>query len=248
MNPSISGWLSQGWHYFLLTRWISMLFSSLFVLIGAVLYWVLTQYDLGLITYPFLSGFLILAPVLATGFQRVARMLNKGQSPRFRDLVFGIAEGTPGIWFLILILFMCYLIWVTDAIVIYGMFFGVKAIPVNLDLLTDETLRSQLFAYIAFASVVGCVMAFMGFAVSVFSIPLILHQQKSFVSAVHTSVTLVFRNKLLMLRWALTLAILVMTTLFVALPLLVIVLPVTGYASYAAYAEMLEAGGKGTGL
>lgn len=218
-----------------------MLFSSVFVFIGAAIYWALTQYDLGLITYPFLSGFLILAPVLATGFQRVARMLNHGQSPRFRDLVLGIAEGTPGIWFLILILLVCYVIWVTDAIVIYGMFFGVKAIPVNLELLTDVTLRHQLFSYLAFASTVGFVLAFMGFAVSVFSIPLILHQHKSFVSAVHTSVSVVFRNKLLLLRWALTLAILVMTTLLVALPLLVIVLPVTGYASYAAYAEMLEA-------
>lgn len=219
-----------------------MLFSSFFVFIGAAIYWALTQYDLGLIAYPFLSGFLILAPVLATGFQRVARMLGKGQSPRFRDLVLGIAEGTPGIWFLILILSVCYLIWVTDAIVIYGMFFGIKAIPVNLELLTDEALRSQLFSYLAFAGIVGCVLAFMGFAVSVFSIPLILHQHKSFVNAVHTSVTLVFRNKLLMMRWALTLAILVMATLVIALPLLVIVLPVTGYASYAAYAEMLETG------
>jgi len=242
MNISIRGWLLQGWKYFLLTRWISVLFSSLFVVVGAAIYWLLVSYDLGLITYPFLSGFLIIAPVLATGFQRVARMLNKGQSPRFRDLVLGISEGTPGIWFLILILFVCYLIWVTDAIVIYGMYFGVNAIPINLELLTDDNLRSQLFSYLVFAGIMGFVLAFMGFAVSVFSIPLILHQRKNFVSAVHTSVTTVFRNKLLMMRWALTLAILVMTTLVIALPLLVIVLPVTGYASYAAYVELLEAG------
>lgn len=241
MKISVRGWLLQGWKYFLLTRWISVLFSSLFVVVGAAIYWVLVSYDLGLITYPFLSGFLIIAPVLATGFQRVARMLNKGQSPRFRDLVLGISEGTPGIWFLIFILFVCYLIWVTDAVVIYGMYFGVKAIPINLELLTDGNLRNQLFSYLVFAGIMGFVLAFMGFAVSVFSIPLILHQRKSFVSAVHTSVTTVFRNKLLMMRWAFALAILVMTTLILALPLLVIVLPVTGYASYAAYVELLEA-------
>lgn len=239
-NISIRLWLTQGWEYFLLTRWISISFSSLFVIIGIAAYWFLTSYNLGLIAYPLLSGFLVVAPVLVTGFQRVARMIRDGESPRFRDLLLGITEATPGIWFLTFILCVCYLIWITDAIVIYGMYFGVKATPINSDLLTNPELRNQLLSYLTFSGLMGFVIALMGFSVGAFSIPLILHQKKSFVSAVYLSVTTVMHHKSIMLRWALTLALMVLTTLILALPLLVVVLPVTAYASYAAYVDLLE--------
>lgn len=240
IRTSIRLWLKQGWEYFILTRWISISFSSIFVIIGAITYWILHGYDLGLIAYPFLSGFLVIAPILVTGFQRVARMIHNGQTPRFRDLILGITEATPGIWFLTFILCVCYLIWITDAIVIYGMYFGVKATPVNSDLLTNPELRSQLLSYLIFSGLMGFVIALMGFAIGAFSIPLILHQKKSFVSAVSLSVTTVMHHKVIMLRWAFTLAITVLSTLIFALPLLVVILPVTAYASYAAYVDLLE--------
>lgn len=237
---TIRHWIKQGWAYFFQTRWISILFSSIFVIIGGSAYWILIQQDLGLIIYPLISGFMVVAPLLVTGFQRVARMIHNNKKPGFLDLLLGITEATPGIWFLTFILCVCYLIWVTDAMVIYGMYFGVKAIPINTDLLTDPGLRTQLLSYLVFTGLMGFVIALMGFAVGAFSIPLILHQKQNFVSAVHTSVTTVMKHKFLMVRWALTLSILVLSTLVIALPLLVIVLPVTAYASYAAYVDLLE--------
>ena len=239
-NYSIARWLQQGWNDFVATKWISMAFSSLFVVIGIVSYWLLLRLDLGLIIYPFFSGFLVIAPLLVTGFQRVARLLRESKQARFVDLALGIREATPGIWFLTFILCVCYLIWVTDAIVLYGMYFVIEAVPISTDLFTDETLRAQLTAYLVVSGLMGFVIALMGFAVAAFSIPLILHQKKSFVSAVHTSVSTVMAHKYLMLRWSLTLAISVMLTLALLLPLLIIVLPVTAYASYAAYADLLE--------
>ena len=233
-------WLSLGWRDFVNTRVISIGFSSLFVLIGAIAYGLLFGRGLGLVVYPLLSGFLVVAPLLVTGFQRVARLLRHGQQPRFRDLVIGITEATPGIWFLTFVLCLCYVIWVTDALVLYGLFFGIEAVPINTQLLTDAALRQQLLGYLVFSGLMGLVIAIMGFAVAAFSIPLILHQHKGFVSAVHTSVSTVWRHKYLMLRWALTLAGLILLTLVLLLPLLVIVLPVTAYASYAAYVDLLE--------
>ena len=120
------------------------------------------------------------------------------------------------------------------------MFFGIEAVPIDAQLLTNTELRQQLLSYLVVSGLMGLVIAVMGFAVGAFSIPLILHQHKSFVSAVHSSVSTVWHHKMLMLRWALTLAGLVLITLVVALPLLVIVLPVTAYASYAAYVDLLE--------
>ncbi|WP_019621709.1 DUF2189 domain-containing protein [Amphritea japonica] len=236
----MKGWLSRGWQDFLSTWAISMLFSSIFLVIALAAYWQLLKLDLGLVLYPFIAGFMIIAPLLVTGFQRVGRMLHEGRQPGFIDLLKGVREATPGIFFLTFVLCICYLIWVTDAIVIYGMYFGVKAVPISGELLSDPVLRESLFSYLMFTGLMGFVIAQMGFMVGAFSIPLIMHQKMSFVDAVFTSVATVWRHKWLMFRWALSLALLMLSTLVLVLPLLVVVLPVTAYASYAAYQDLLQ--------
>ena len=215
-------------------------FSSVFVVIAVLAYWLLLEQDLGLVLYPFIAGFMVVSPLLVTGFQRVGRLLNEGQQVRFSDLLSGVKESTPGIFFLTFVLCICYLIWVTDAMVIYGLYFGVEAVPLSSELFTDPVLRESLLSYLLFTGIMGFAIALMGFVVGAFSIPLIMHQQKNFVAAVCISVATVWQHKLLMLRWALTLAVLVLITLIIALPLLVVVLPVTAYASYAAYVDLLE--------
>jgi uncharacterized membrane protein len=240
ITPSVKGWLSRGWQDFRRTWVISVMFSSIFLLISLVAYWQLLQLDLGLVLYPFIAGFMVVAPLLVTGFQRVGRMLHEGKQPGFIDLLKGVRETTPGIFFLTFVLCICYLIWVTDAVVIYGMYFGVKAVPINAELLSDPVLRESLVSYLLFTGLMGFVIAQMGFMVGAFSIPLIMHQKMNFVDAVFSSVATVWRHKLLMFRWALSLALLMLTTLILALPLLVVVLPVTAYASYAAYVDLLK--------
>jgi len=239
-KSGVTGWLCRGWQDFVQTWQISLAFSFIFLVISVVAYWQLLKLDLGLVLYPFITGFMVLAPLLVTGFQKVGRILHEGGQPRFMDLLTGIKESTPGIFFITFVLCVCYLIWVTDAIVIYGMYFGVKAVPLSTELLTDPVLRESLFSYLMLTGLMGFVIALMGFMVGAFSIPLIMHQRMTFVSAVFTSVATVWHNKMMMLRWALTLALIMFTTLMLALPLLVIVLPVTAYASYEAYVDLLQ--------
>ncbi len=236
----IRRWLVRGWQSFWQTRWISIGFSSIFMLAAVIAYWLMLERGLGLILYPFIAGFMVIAPLLVTGFQHVGRLLSEGRPVRFVDLLLGVRHATPGIFFLVFVLCVCYLIWVTDALVIYGLYFGVEKVPLSTELLTDPLLRDKLFSYLLFTGVMGLVIALMGFVVGAFSIPLIMHQRLNFVAAVFTSVATVWRHKWLMCRWALTLAILVLLTLLIALPLLVVVLPVTAYASYAAYVDLLE--------
>ncbi|GGK71845.1 DUF2189 domain-containing protein [Amphritea balenae] len=240
IEPGVKLWLSRGWQDFTRTWKISVMFSSIFLVISLLAYWQLLQLDLGLVLYPFIAGFMVVAPLLVTGFQRVGRMLHEGEQPGFMDLLKGVRETTPGIFFLTFVLCVCYLIWVTDAMVIYGMYFGVKAVPINAELLADPVLRESLFSYLMFTGLMGFVIAQMGFMVGAFSIPLIMHQKMTFVAAVFTSVATVWRHKLLMFRWALSLALLMLSTLMLALPLLVVVLPVTAYASYEAYVDLLQ--------
>lgn len=234
----ISAWLSKGWQDFRATQGISIAFSGIFMLIGMASIWTLTARGYGLLVYPFMTGFLVVAPILLTGYQRAGRLLNAGQKPSFKDLALGITEGTPGIWFLTFILCVCYLIWVTDALVIYGMYFDFHLVKLDGTLFTDAQVREKLLTYLVFSGVMGLFIALMSFAVTAFSIPLILHHKMNFVAAVHSSVVTVFRHFWLMMSWGLTISLMILVTLVVALPLLVVVLPVVAYASYAAFVDI----------
>lgn len=219
------------------TRWCSASFSAIFVVFGVLVLWLLWSLDLGLVAFPLLTGFMVIAPVLVTGYLRAARLLRLGQQPGFRDLLLGISEGTPGIWFLSFLLLFGYIIWVTDALIIYAIYFGVNVVPVDSAVFTDPAQQQPLLEYLFYSSLLGLVVATMGFAIAAFSIPLILQRRVEFIPAVYASVSVVFRHPLLMLRWALTLAVVTLCTLLLALPLLVVVLPVLAYASHAAFRD-----------
>jgi len=242
MKPSslsIKRWLTFGWLNFKQTKTISILFSSFFCVIAALLYGLLLSIDADLVIFPFIAGFFIVAPILIIGFQQVAGLLANQQKPTFKDLILIKGKQTKGIWFLIFILCLCYFIWITDALVIYGLYFGIEPLPLDHAFITDPKLRESLLWFLLYSGLIGWITAVIGFLLGVFSIPLIIHQQLNFVDAVSISVRTVLQNKWLMLKWALTLVMITSLTLVVALPLLILVFPVLGYASYAVYVDLL---------
>jgi len=238
-TPSIKNWLAFGWSSFLKTKTISILFSSFFCVVAGVLYWLLLRIDADLVIFPFIAGFFIVAPILIIGFQQVASILEKNETPKFKHLIAINHQQNKGIWFLIFILCLCYFIWITDALVIYGLYFGIEPLPLNHAFITDPALRESLLWFLLYSGLIGWITAVIGFLLGVFSIPLIIHQQLNFVDAVSISVKTVFQHKWLMLKWALTLVMITSLTLVVALPLLIIVFPILGYASYAVYVDLL---------
>ncbi len=237
-NYSIRHWLGHGWRDFRATQWVSMAFSGIFVLVGMAFVWLMNASGYVLLVYPFVTGFLVVAPILLTGYQRAGRLLSAGQRPRFKDLALGVTEATPGIWFLTFTLCVCYLIWVTDALVIYGIYFDFRLEALDASVFADAAARKSLLIYVGFSGAMGLFIAVMSFMVTVFSVPLIMHHKMNFVAAVHSSVVTAWRHFGLMMRWGLTISLLVMLTMVLAMPLLVVVLPVVAYASYAAFDEI----------
>ena len=239
-TPSVGRWLRFGIKTFKATKAISMLFSFIFGLIAALLYVFLVLLDAELILYPFIAGFFLVAPLLVIGYQRVADKIYQGKPVSFVDLYRSNKDhNNAGIWFLVFILCFCYFIWLTDALVIYGLYFGIEPLTFDSQLYTDPKLRSSLLAYLFYSGLMGLVTAIIGFLLGVLAIPLMIHQQLDFVAAVNLSIKTVFSHKWLMTKWALTLVVLTSLTLVLALPLLVVVFPVLAYASYAVYLDLI---------
>jgi uncharacterized membrane protein len=100
---------------------------------------------------------------------------------------------------------------------------------------------ADLALYLSVGSAVGAVFASATFAVSAFSLPMILHRRVDAVTAAVTSINAVLRNKAPMALW-LTLIVaglvLGIATGFVGLA---VVLPVIGHAAWHGYLETIDA-------
>ena len=78
-------------------------------------------------------------------------------------------------------------------------------------------------------------MFFAVFSFSVTSYPMLFDRQVDFVTAMITSVKVVLQNKIPMILWCITIALLIAVSLLSGLVGLLVILPVLGHASWHLY-------------
>lgn len=233
---AILRWLAQGWVQFRGSWQPSLLFAAIFGAVGLAGAWLSLSLGMALAFYPFVSGFMLVAPVLVTGFYRAAAIRRDGGRPRFPDLLRAFRVAPPALWFIAFVSTLIFLVWVTDALVLYSFLFGTD--PLGLLDYFGDVLRRHTLLYLGFGTLMGFVLAAAIFAVTAFSVPLAFHRGTHFVNAIVASVRAVFGNTPTMALWGAAIAGLMFLALTVAWPLFPVVLPVLAYASDAAYREV----------
>ena len=209
---------------------LSMGFALLFVAIGALLFGILEFGAIAPMSLSLAGGFMLVGPILLAGFFGVSDKLRKGRNPGFGDIWSGFRQMPRGGWVVSFVCGLLFLIWITDAGILYGFMVGREPIGF-LRLLQIEQL---VLDYAGYSAIMGGVLAFILFAVSAFSIPLIYDGRATLVSGVVASVRAVFGRFGVMMCWAFLLAAVIMGSIM-ALPLLLVSLPVMAYASRELY-------------
>lgn len=205
-------------------------YSMLFVLIGLLFYLALESEKLAPMSIPLAGGFLLVGPALMAGFFSLSDALDEGRAPAASDIVAGFRKASIGLWGIALLCAFLFLIWITDAATLYTFMVGHD--PIGFALLLPP--MDNVVSFVFFSSLGGAVIAFILFAVSAFSVPLIIYRQTPIVLAVVASIRAVFRNLLVSLSWGMLLVMLIMTSALL-LPLLPLTLPVCAYASLHLY-------------
>lgn len=221
--------LGWGWHRFRQIPGASTAYATPFALIGLGLLLGLRWLGLTAFMPVLLGGFMLVGPALLAGFFRLA---SAGDRPALRSAWAATLRAPPGLWVISLVCGVLFLVWVTDAAVLYGFIVGSgppAALPGWLPRLPANVLRFELWA-----ALLGIGLAAMIFVASAFSVPLLHERRATLVPAVHASARAVFTSPLAAVLWALLLA--SGTGLgILLLPLFPMVLPVLAYASYALY-------------
>lgn len=230
---SIARAIGQGWAVFSQSRAVSVAYAMIFMVIGLLILTGIVQAGVAPMMLPMAGGFMLIGPALLCGFFSIAdRVIGKSPT-QFSDVFIGFSNASRQILVLALVCMLLFLIWLTDAATLYGFMVGRTPIPL-LGLLPPP---DNVWSFILWSSVMGAALAFVIFAISAFSVPLLYYRRAELVQAIALSVRVVFGNFVPCIAWALILSGAIIGSILL-LPLFLLVFPVLAYASHALYHEI----------
>jgi uncharacterized membrane protein len=187
-----------------------------------------------------ISGFLFVAPVLATVFYCVShRLEHHHKLPNLWVPLVSWRANPSSLGLFTVMLVFVLISWERISAILVGLFLSGSGIGSLSDLLSISAVQQHtdfVLAYLAF----GGVLALMVFSLSVVSLPMMLHRKVDFATALVTSFMATKLNFPVMLLWGGMIAVLVaigFVTDFIAMAL---IFPWLGHASWHAYRELVE--------
>ena len=246
MRPLV--WLGLAWRDMAHIGWLSYAHGLALTLAGAAII-ALTQHRFWLLAGA-LSGFMVIAPVLATSLYALSRALERGEQADF-GLVLKtwlnwqgshISKWGNDYWCLVqfgALLALAATGWVLTSAALITLLAPVPILG-PLDFVRYVVLASDGYLFEIWLAL-GGIMAAPLFASSVVSIPLLLDRRVSVWQAVLTSWQTVLVNPVPMAFWAALIMGFTLLGLGSLLLGLVAVIPMLGHASWHAYRELVDA-------
>ncbi|MGB5559293.1 MAG: DUF2189 domain-containing protein [Paracoccaceae bacterium] len=229
--------LSAGWYDFKTAPAFGLFFSAVYVLGG----FALLTLGAGTVAWTLTVslGFPLVAPFAAVGLYEVSRRLEAGEPLIWRDILgVVVREKDRQIPWMGAIIVIYFLFWTFLAHMVFALFMGASAL-INVSSSVEFFLTPRGIAMMTTEMVLGSIIAFFLFSLTVVSLPLLLERELDFVTAMLLSFRTVQQNLLPMLLWA---AIIAALTILAMLPLflgLFVVLPVLGHATWHLYRRVL---------
>ncbi len=200
-------------------------------------------YDVLPLVFPFLTGYTLIGPVVATGMYELSRRREQGLDTS-RGHAFDVLRyaSIGPIARLSLLLMAIYFTWLGTAWAIYQLNFG-GAVPESiLEFVLQILTTANGWALIIVGCGAGFIFATVTFTLSVVSFPMLVDRDVGVAMAVQTSIRAVLANPITMGMWAFIVA---SALLIGSLPFFVglaVVLPVLGHATWHLYRKVVARG------
>lgn len=229
------GWLAAGWSDINLRPTLSYAYGiSLFVLSVAVITG-LFQFGWDAVLFPALAGFMVIGPAIAIGLYEKSRRLSEGRPVTLRSMILVEAKAGGQILFIGAALMVLMLLWMRAAVIVYALFFGLRPFP-GLDQIAPMLFLTPTgWIMLMTGGVIGGLFAAFSFAISVFSVPMLLDRRLDALTAMGTSMAMVWNNLPVMLCWGAIVMALFALSVATGLLGLILVFPLLGHATWHAY-------------
>ncbi len=230
--------LRSGWTTFRALPGVSLTLGAVAAILGLVVLMSVYRIGLSAMALPFAAGFMLLGPILLAGFFRLAETHAAGRRPGIRDALAGFRQAPVGLWVVALLCAFLFMIWITDAGILYSFMIG--QFDSAHQSLWLRQFEDDAVGFTLSSMLIGSVLAFSVFALSAFSVPLLYQRRATLTHAVSASVGVIVRNFFIAIAWGLLLAGSILLSILL-LPLLTLALPVMAYASFALYLRVFPA-------
>ena len=229
--------LAAGWADFRAAPGFGLFFGGVYAVLGIAIFLTLWALDHPFWIVPFGFAFPLIGPFAAVGLYEVSRRREAGEPLDWSEILAVVwskrNSQIPSMAFVVLAGFMLWM-WAASILVIlflgrlggYSDIGGILASPNGI-------------ALIVVGTIVGGIIAFLLFAVTAVSLPMLLDRDVDYVTAMVTSFKAVTSNLQPMLHWAWIVAaslIVAMLPLFLGL---VVALPVLGHGTWHLYRRVI---------
>jgi uncharacterized membrane protein len=225
-------WLATGWRDLVVQPASSLGYGLAVFVVSAAVVAGLFAFGWDYILFPAFAGFMVVGPLLAIGlYEKSRRLAGDGRA--------GAAGTRPAslgqLLFTGVLLCLLMLLWMRAAVILYALFFGLLAFP-GLDHIAAVLFTTPAgWALLIVGSLVGALFAAFSFAISAFSIPMLLEERTDALTAMGTSMTMVWNNLPVMLTWGAIVLGLFLISLATGLLGLIVVFPLLGHGTWHAY-------------
>ena len=238
------GWLGHAWNDFKAAPRQSLTYGAVVVLLSWVLAYIAIRFGGYFELLALVSGFILVAPLLAVGTYSISEQIERGLQPSLRRCFVEERRAFGSLMVFALVLMIVFLVWWRAASAVHIFF------PV--DMTTPDW--TDYLQFLGIGSAVGSIFAVIVFAAAAFSLPMLVDREADSITAVVTSINAVLRNKpamavlaaLIVLAVAPGFALLLLgrgkgAGFALVMALLGITLPLIGHATWHAYRATIDA-------
>ena len=228
-------WLALGWRDFTTQPAMSIAYGLVIFLISVAFVGTLIASGRDYILFPTFAGFMVVGPILAVGLYEKSRRIEGKLPLHWADLFFVKPRSGGQILFTGVLLCLLMMVWMRAAVLIYALFFGLVAFP-GLDHIAKMLFTTNTgWAMLAVGTAVGGLFAAFSFAISAFSIPMLVNEPVDALTAMGSSMALVWNNLRVMLIWAIIVLALFLVSLATVMLGLIVIYPLLGHATWHGY-------------
>jgi uncharacterized membrane protein len=233
-------WLAKGWVDFKAMWRVGILLGAIPVIVAwsiTIILWKAKM--LGFL--PAVSGgFALVAPLLAIGCYEMSRRRAAGLPVTLKTVLKPRIVSPGQVAIIAFVLMLILMVWARLASLLFALASSARQPAPHLDFINFALQTPEGLSMIAVGTVIGAILATIGFVVSVVSLPLAADREVDAITAMLVSVVAVSRNKGAMVSFAFNIAMLVAICALTGFLALIFIFPWLGHATWHCYQSVTQ--------